>query len=103
MEINNSTEQKLMQKVPDSYSDFVDCMCRWMKRDSKIRSLILEQLRVKPDSDTQDLMRILWGYLGIGEAVELVDEDEYESGFEEVCAPASGVNVNVRVGLSQIA
>ena len=77
------SDRELMQNVPDSYSDFVDSMCRWMKRDDNIRKLIMEQLERKPDSNTQDLMEILWDYLGIGEPVELVDEDEYESGYEE--------------------
>ena len=77
------SDRELMQNVPDSYSDFVDCMCRWMERDDNIRKLIKEQLDRKPDSNTQDLMEILWDYLGIGEPVKLVDEDEYESGYEE--------------------
>ena len=81
--VDHMSDRELMQNVPDSYSDFVDSMCRWMERDDNIRKLVMEQLRINPDSDTQDLMGILWDYLGIGEPTELVDEDEYESGFED--------------------
>ena len=70
------SDRELMQNVPDSYSDFVDSMCRWMERDGNIRKLIMEQQEKKPDSDTQDLMGILWDYLGIGEPLEIVDDEE---------------------------
>ena len=83
MEVSDMTDRELMQRIPDSYSDFVDSMCQWMNRDGRIRSLVMEQLHRKPDSDTQDLMGILWDYLGIGDPVEYVDEDEYESGYED--------------------
>ena len=83
-------DSKLLQNVPDSYSDFENCMYRWMNRDENFKISILEQLQKKPDSDTQDLMKILWDYLGIGDPVELVGEDEYEGGFDEIYTPVSG-------------
>ena len=76
-------DRELMQKVPGSYTDFVDSMCRWMNRDDNIRKLVMDQLRAKPESDTQDLMTILWDYLGIGEPMELVDEDQYDDGLDK--------------------
>ena len=62
------------------YDDFVNSMTRWMGRDNNIRSRVLDQLNEKPDSTTSDILKVLCDYLGIGEPIELVD-DEDESVF----------------------
>ena len=72
-----------LRAVPGSYDDFVSSTARWMEKDDRIKSAILDQLEMKPDSSTKDIMNVLCDLLGIGEPVDLVDEDEYESGYEE--------------------
>ena len=74
---------EMMKRVPGSYDDFVNDTADWMERDEKIRCAILEQIRSKPDSDTDDVTLVLWKCLGIGEPVELVDDEVY--------APAGGM------------
>ena len=74
---------EMMQKIPGSYDDFVNDTADWMERDEKIRFAILEQLRIKPDSDTDDVTLVLWKCLGIGEPIEIVDDEMY--------APAAGM------------
>ena len=67
---------EMMKAVPGSYDDFVRDTARWMDRDENIRKAILEQLQNKPTSDTDDITKVLWGCLGIGEPLVLVDDEE---------------------------
>ena len=67
--------KRILEKIPGSYEDFVNDTADWMERDETIRSAILEQLRIKPDSDTDDVTLVLWKCLDIGEPLE-IDEDE---------------------------
>ena len=39
---------------------------------------IMEQLKYKPDSDTDDITMVLWKCLGIGEPLELIDDKKEE-------------------------
>ena len=80
---------ELMKNIPDSYDDFVNSMTRWMKRDNNIRSRIIDQLNDNPNSTTSDILKVLCDYLGIGEPIELVD-DEDESVFDVGTRRATG-------------
>ncbi|MBO4396454.1 MAG: hypothetical protein J5819_08935 [Eubacterium sp.] len=68
----------MLRAVPGSYDDFVNSTSRWMERDDDISRAVLEQMRINPDSDTQDIMRVLWDCLGIGKPVELAEDGEGE-------------------------
>ena len=70
--------RNLMENIPDSYEDFVNCTVRWMVKDDKIQKAILTQLHNDPDSNTSDIMEILCDCLGLGEPLEIVDDDEAE-------------------------
>ena len=37
--------------VPGSYDDFVNSTARWMEKDEDICRAVLEQMRLKPDSE----------------------------------------------------
>ena len=65
-----------MKSIPGSYDDFVNSMTRWMERDGSIRDAVLEKLRVDPDSDTCDILEVLCDCLGVGEPLELIDDEE---------------------------
>ena len=80
----------LMMAISDSYDDFVDVMSGWMERDASIRDAVLEQLRTKPNSNSSDILEVLCECLGIGEPLELVD-DEYgdESQYVNTAARAA--------------
>ena len=75
-QMNKEELRNLMENIPDSYDDFVNCTVRWMIKDGKIQSAILTQLRNNPKSETSDILEVLCDCLGIGEPLELVDEDE---------------------------
>lgn len=64
-------------------------MTRWMKRDNNIRSRIIDQLNDNPNSTTSDILKVLCDYLGIGDPIELVD-DEDESVFDVGTMRATG-------------
>ena len=66
---------EILKNVPDSYDDFVNSIIRWMNRDANIRTKILDQLSVNPESTTSDILKVLCDHLGIGEPLELVDDD----------------------------
>lgn len=67
--------KKILRAVPGSYDDFVNDTFAWMKRDEDFHDAIIKQLNEKPDSDTDELTLILWKHLGIGEPVELVEDE----------------------------
>jgi hypothetical protein len=67
-----------LREVPGSYDYFVNSTARWMEKDDNIRDDIINQLERRPDSNTKDIMNILCNHLGIGNPIELVDENEYE-------------------------
>ncbi len=74
------SDVEMLKNVPDSYDSFVSCLNRWMSRDENIRKKILDQLRTNPNSTTSDLLKVLCEYLGIGEPLELVDDDLMDLG-----------------------
>ncbi len=70
------SDKELMKNVPDSYDDFVNSMVRWMSRDASIRNKILELLDKHPESTTSDILKVLCDCLGIGDPIELINDDE---------------------------
>ena len=68
--------------LPYSYDDFVRFAMQCIETEKGVEEAILEQFRIKPDSDANDITKVLCGCLGIGVPVELVDEDEYESEYK---------------------
>ena len=71
-----------LRSIPGSYDDFVNSTARWMEHDDNIKNTILKQLDTNPNSTTHDIMTILCHMLGIGEPIELVDEDQYDDGLD---------------------
>ena len=51
-------------------------MVRWSERDRRIEDAIIKKLQDKPDSNTDDITLVLWDCLGIGEPLEIVDDEE---------------------------
>ena len=85
----------LMEKIPDSYDDFVNCTVRWMVKDARVQSAILTKLHNNPKSDTSDILEVLCECLGLGEPLELVeDEEDFYAGTVE-SAPQTGSVVRV--------
>lgn len=70
------SDLELMRNIPDSYDDFINSMTRWMGRDKNIRTKVLDQLDKKPNSTTSDILKVLCDCLGIGDPIELVDDED---------------------------
>ena len=70
------TDLELMKRVPDSYDDFVNSMVRWMGRDTNVRNRVLELINKNPGSSTSDILKVLCDCLGIGDPLELIDDEE---------------------------
>ncbi len=68
--------REMLNEIPGSYDDFVNSTARWMEKDPSIREAILKQIENNSDSDTQDIMKVLWKCLGIGEPLTIVDDEE---------------------------
>lgn len=88
--MNKEELRNLMESIPDSYDDFVNSTVRWMVRDDKIQSAILAQLRNNPKSDTSDILEVLCDCFGIGEPLELVEDDE-EGFYAETVVRTGGM------------
>ena len=84
--------RKLMKDIPDSYDDFVNCTVRWMVKDGRIQNAILAQLKDKPESDTSDVLEVLCGCLGLGEPLEIVEDDESEEMLVGASLRAGGIS-----------
>ncbi|MBQ7200790.1 MAG: hypothetical protein IJS24_05395 [Eubacterium sp.] len=69
--------QERLSSLPGSYDDFVRFTMECMDRDVMIRNSVMSRLLDVPDSDANDITQVLCDCLGIGEPLELVD-DEYE-------------------------
>ena len=67
-------EEKL-KSVPNSYEDFVRFTMQCVNEQEGAEEAVLEQLRIKPDSDTQDIMKVLCGVLNIGKPLEIMDDE----------------------------
>ncbi len=72
--------RKMLRAIPRSYEDFVNSTADWMEQDISIRDAILNLLNSHPESTPSDVLEVLCECLGIGEPLELV-EDEEESLF----------------------
>ena len=66
----------MLRNVSGSYTDFVNITNGWMEFDKSIRDAIIEQIRVNPGSNTDDVTLVLWECLGIdvNNPVSIVDD-----------------------------
>ena len=83
-----------LASLPYSYDDFVRFTLQCIEQDDGIKEAIDNQFRIKPDSDTNDITRVVVGYLGLGDPLDLVDgddEDGFYAGTAETNTRAGGV------------
>ncbi len=68
-------EEKL-RSIPKSYDDFVRYTLECMEEDSTIEALLINQFQIKPDSDVNDITKILCDHRGIGEPIEILEDED---------------------------
>lgn len=73
-----------LASLPYSYDDFVRFTMQCVEQDEGVKAAIDNQFRIKPDSDTNDITKVVVDFLGMREPLELVDdcEDAYVSTLE---------------------
>ena len=72
-----------LASLPYSYDDFVRFTMQCIEQEDGVREAIDDQFRMKPDSDTNDITRVVVNLLGLGEPLELVDDDEEGLAYAE--------------------
>ena len=65
-----------LASLPYSYDDFVRFTMQCIEREDGVKEAIDRQFQVKPDSDTNDITKVVVDFLGLGEPFELVDDDD---------------------------
>ena len=70
--------REMMESVPNSYDDFVNTVVSWTSKDENIKTTIIKFVRDNPSSSTSDILGVLWDCLGIGEPIEIVDDDDLQ-------------------------
>ncbi len=70
------TLEDRLRSVPKSYDDFVRYAMECMEEDDAVRDLLERQFMVKPDSDVNDITKILCDHRGVGEPLEIVDDEK---------------------------
>ena len=68
--------QERLSSLPGSYDDFVHFTMECMDRDVIIRNAVMSRLIDVPDSDVNDITQVLCDCLGIGEPLELIDDED---------------------------
>ena len=68
--------QERLSSLPGSYDDFVRFTMECMDRDVMIRNSVMSRLLDVPDSDANDITQVLCDCLGIGEPLELIDDED---------------------------
>ena len=65
-----------LASLPYTYADFVGFTMRCIEQEDGVKEAIDNQFRVKPDSDTNDITRVVVNFLGLGEPLEIIDDEE---------------------------
>ena len=62
--------------LPYTYADFVGFTMRCIEQEDGVKDAIDNQFRVKQDSDTNDITRVVVNFLGLGEPLKIIDDEE---------------------------
>ena len=59
--------------------NFVRFTMRCIEQEDGVKETIDNQFRIKPDPDTNDITKVVVDFLGLGESLEIVDDDDIDS------------------------
>ena len=79
--ISDGSIRDILRSVPGSYDDFVNSTAECMSQDADLRKMILNLLRVRPESDSSDILQELCNFYGFNKPLELVDDDDDDDEF----------------------
>ena len=86
-----------LASLPYSYDDFVRFTMQCIERDGGVKEAIDRQFQVKPDSDTNDITKVVVDFLGLGEPLEIVDDDDEEDFYAGAVGTATQPNGMARI------
>ena len=74
-EIDIMNMREKLASLPHSYDDFVRFTMQCIDQEDGVKEAIDNQFLMKPDSDTNDITKVVVDFLGLGEPFEIVDDD----------------------------
>ena len=85
--------EERLASLPYSYDDFVRFTLQCIEQVDGVKEAIDNQFRLKPDSDTNDITKVVVDFLGLGDPLELVDDDDedFYAGATETATRAGGM------------
>ena len=87
--------EERLAALPYSYDDFVRFTMQCIEQVNGVKEAIDNQFRLKPDSDTNDITKVVVDFLGLKEPVEFIDDDDdvYVGAVETAARAGSMVRV----------
>ena len=88
--------EERLAALPYSYDDFVRFTMQCIEQVNGVEEAIDNQFLLKPDSDTNDITKVVLDFLGLKEPVDLVDDDDgdfYVGAVETAARAGSMVRV----------
>lgn len=68
----------ILKNVPKSYNDFVDYTIRCMEKDVVLKDAVIEFINENPTANAGEVLMVVFSYLGLGNPLEIVSDEEYE-------------------------
>ena len=78
METDMINIREKLASLPYSYDDFVRFTMQCIEQEAGVKEAIDNQFRMKSDSDTNDITKVVVDFLGLGKPLEIVDDDEID-------------------------
>ena len=82
--IDDGRVRDILRAVPGSYDDFVNSTAECMSQDGKLKSMILNLIRTRPEVDSSGVLRALCDFYGLNKPLELVDDVDDEEMFSDI-------------------
>ena len=70
---------EILQSIPRSYDDFVRYVSDCINEDGNVEAVVLGQLQSNTSSTPGDVLKAIFKYKGIGEPIEIVDDEDAPS------------------------
>ena len=82
--IDDGSVRDILRAVPGSYDDLVDSTSECMSQDAKLKSMILNLIRIRPEVDSSGVLKALCDFYGFNNPLELVDDGDEDEIFPGV-------------------
>ena len=81
-----------------SYDDFVKFTMQCIEQEDGVKEAIERQFLVKPDSDTNDITKVVVDFLGLSEPLGFEDDEEdFHAGAIKTAARTNGMAIAAHI------